>query len=91
MTILFKDYSSCTLYSRTNNRLKAIEPTQLMLTKGDNNNIDDLELYEGLDWLDTTHVLGVVKGYAGPFNCEILKFTIVYIGISLSWVMPQSS
>jgi signal peptidase I len=35
---------------------------QLMLTKGDNNPIDDLELYDGSEWLEHLHVLGVVRG-----------------------------
>lgn len=38
-------------------------PRQLMLTKGDNNYADDLELYRGLDWLERKHIVGKVKGF----------------------------
>jgi hypothetical protein len=48
-------------------RLKAVasEPVQrqLLLTKGDNNHVDDLELYQGLDWLERRHIIGKVRGY----------------------------
>ncbi|KAF8336271.1 uncharacterized protein EI90DRAFT_3144652 [Cantharellus anzutake] len=36
---------------------------QLLLTKGDNNHLDDLELYEGLQWLQRKHVVGKVGGF----------------------------
>ncbi|THU91905.1 hypothetical protein K435DRAFT_780493 [Dendrothele bispora CBS 962.96] len=36
---------------------------QLMLTKGDNNPVDDLGLYDGLDWLERRHIVGRVRGY----------------------------
>ncbi|KAG6811798.1 Signal peptidase complex catalytic subunit [Tricholoma furcatifolium] len=36
---------------------------QLMLTKGDNNAVDDLELYRGIDWLEKKHIIGKVKGF----------------------------
>lgn len=35
---------------------------QLMLTKGDNNRVDDIELYKGLEWLQRKHVIGKVRG-----------------------------
>lgn len=35
---------------------------QLILTKGDNNHIDDIELYQGLDWLERKHIVGKVRG-----------------------------
>lgn len=35
---------------------------QLLLTKGDNNPIDDLELYQGLEWLERRHIIGKVRG-----------------------------
>ncbi|THV05789.1 hypothetical protein K435DRAFT_773698 [Dendrothele bispora CBS 962.96] len=31
---------------------------QLLLTKGDNNYVDDIELYQGLDWLERKHIVG---------------------------------
>ena len=35
---------------------------QLLLTKGDNNYLDDVELYQGLDWLEHKHIIGKVRG-----------------------------
>lgn len=39
------------------------ERLQLMLTKGDNNLVDDIELYNGLEWINHEHVVGRVRGY----------------------------
>jgi len=36
---------------------------QLLLTKGDNNYVDDLELYQGLEWLERKHIVGKVRGF----------------------------
>ncbi|EKM78480.1 hypothetical protein AGABI1DRAFT_121544 [Agaricus bisporus var. burnettii JB137-S8] len=36
---------------------------QLLLTKGDNNYVDDLELYQGLQWLERKHIVGKVRGF----------------------------
>jgi signal peptidase len=33
-----------------------------MMTKGDNNPIDDMELYRGMDWLERKHIVGKVRG-----------------------------
>ena len=35
---------------------------QLLLTKGDNNPADDVELYQGLNWLEKGHIVGKVWG-----------------------------
>ncbi|EAU84074.1 signal peptidase 21kDa subunit [Coprinopsis cinerea okayama7 len=37
--------------------------TQLLLTKGDNNAVDDIELYNGLNWLERKHIVGKVRGF----------------------------
>ncbi|ORY30999.1 hypothetical protein BCR39DRAFT_527567 [Naematelia encephala] len=37
--------------------------TQLLLTKGDNNDGDDLILYNGMQWLERRHVIGKVRGF----------------------------
>ncbi|KAH9987758.1 hypothetical protein BJV74DRAFT_840950 [Russula compacta] len=37
--------------------------SQLLLTKGDNNYLDDVELYQGLDWLERKHIVGKVRGF----------------------------
>jgi signal peptidase I len=34
----------------------------LFLTKGDNNAVDDLELYGGREWLEHEHIVGAVRG-----------------------------
>ncbi|KZT28249.1 signal peptidase complex catalytic subunit SEC11 [Neolentinus lepideus HHB14362 ss-1] len=39
------------------------EVEQLLLTKGDNNPVDDIDLYNGLDWLERRHVVGKVRGF----------------------------
>jgi len=39
---------------------------QLLLTKGDNNYVDDIELYQGLEWLERKHIVGKVRGFM-PF------------------------
>ncbi|KAG2070048.1 hypothetical protein BDR04DRAFT_1019928, partial [Suillus decipiens] len=50
-----------------NNRLAMLElppgKHQLMLTKGDNNHVNDLDLYNGLEWIDRRHIVGKVRGY----------------------------
>ena len=38
-------------------------PKQLLLTKGDNNHVDDIDLYQGLEWLERKHIVGKVRGY----------------------------
>lgn len=37
--------------------------SQLVLTKGDNNPVDDIALYRGLKYLERKHVVGKVRGY----------------------------
>jgi signal peptidase len=33
-----------------------------MLTKGDNNDQDDITLYNGISWLERKHIIGKVRG-----------------------------
>lgn len=35
---------------------------QLLLTKGDNNPVDDIDLYNGIEWLEKRHIVGKVRG-----------------------------
>jgi signal peptidase len=44
---------------------------QLLLTKGDNNPVDDLELYNGLQWLERHHIVGKVRGYVSGYSSVI--------------------
>jgi len=51
---------------------------QLLLTKGDNNQLDDVDLYQGLDWLRRQHIVGKVRGfipYVGYFTIIMSKLT----------------
>ncbi|KAG7445618.1 uncharacterized protein BT62DRAFT_896234 [Guyanagaster necrorhizus] len=36
---------------------------QYLLTKGDNNYVDDIDLYQGLEWLERKHIVGKVRGF----------------------------
>ncbi|KZS91839.1 hypothetical protein SISNIDRAFT_413584 [Sistotremastrum niveocremeum HHB9708] len=36
---------------------------QLLLTKGDNNQEDDIQLYNGLEYLERKHIVGKVNGF----------------------------
>ncbi|ETW77348.1 serine protease 26B [Heterobasidion irregulare TC 32-1] len=44
-------------------RLEPKPEDQLLLTKGDNNYLDDIELYQGLEWLERRHIVGKVRGF----------------------------
>ncbi|KAF8323879.1 putative signal peptidase [Clavulina sp. PMI_390] len=37
--------------------------SQSLLTKGDNNYLDDLDLYNGMKWLERKHIVGKVSGF----------------------------
>ncbi|KAF9485707.1 signal peptidase complex catalytic subunit SEC11 [Pholiota conissans] len=40
-----------------------VAANQRILTKGDNNYVDDIELYQGLEWLERKHIVGKVRGF----------------------------
>jgi signal peptidase I len=42
--------------------VQPVIPKQLLLTKGDNNYVDDIDLYQGLEWLERKHIVGKVRG-----------------------------
>ncbi|KAF9022222.1 hypothetical protein BDZ89DRAFT_956806, partial [Hymenopellis radicata] len=50
-------------------------PEQLILTKGDNNPVDDFELYKGVHWLERKHVVGTVRGFL-PYVGYISVFLV---------------
>ncbi|TFK28650.1 signal peptidase complex catalytic subunit SEC11 [Coprinopsis marcescibilis] len=54
-----KRYGRLTTQSKTSNQT---DP-QLLLTKGDNNQIDDIGLYQGIEWLERSHIVGKVRGF----------------------------
>jgi hypothetical protein len=51
---------------------------QLLLTKGDNNALDDVELYRGLSHLERKHIVGKVRGYVAGLilsaSCSVLTY-----------------
>jgi len=49
--------------SLSKNSLPADLKPQSLLTKGDNNELDDIQLYNGLSWLERKHIVGKVRGY----------------------------
>jgi hypothetical protein len=56
--------------------------SQLLLTKGDNNHIDDLELYNGLEWLERKHVVGKVRGflpYVGYVTIAMVRMHVLSV------------
>ena len=46
---------------RKNARAGDIKP-QKLLTKGDNNELNDIQLYNGLEFLERKHIVGKVRG-----------------------------
>ncbi|KAF8157415.1 signal peptidase complex catalytic subunit SEC11, partial [Mycena galopus ATCC 62051] len=59
----------------------------LLLTKGDNNDLDDLSLYQGLEWLERKHVVGRVRciiplvGYASILVNEYPRLRYGILGV----------
>ncbi|CAE6424321.1 unnamed protein product [Rhizoctonia solani] len=47
----------------THTQNASLPTEQLLLTKGDNNSLDDIELYRGLRWLERKHIVGKVQGF----------------------------
>lgn len=47
--------------------VQPVTPKQKLLTKGDNNYVDDIDLYQGLEWLERKHIIGKVRGYVFLF------------------------
>ncbi|KAG1856200.1 uncharacterized protein F5891DRAFT_1146117 [Suillus fuscotomentosus] len=64
---VFIPFDNSTENRIVNNRLAKLKlppgEHQLMLTKGDNNHVDDIDLYRGLEWLDRRHIIGKVRGF----------------------------
>jgi signal peptidase len=69
-------------FKPANSESAAVVPKQLLLTKGDNNYVDDIDLYQGLDWLERKHIVGKVRGYVFFFSlarfCTYLLFIYVH-------------
>ncbi|RXW19711.1 hypothetical protein EST38_g6153 [Candolleomyces aberdarensis] len=59
-----RQYTKSTTRSKhTTNTDGSESDNQLLLTKGDNNYVDDIELYQGLEWLEKKHIVGKVRGF----------------------------
>ena len=59
---------------------------QLLLTKGDNNYLDDVELYQGLDWLERKHIVGKVRGWVSfvtTHHSTLIHFSQI---LTLRWL-----
>jgi len=73
---------------------------QRLLTKGDNNPVDDVELYKGLEWLERKHIIGKVRGYVPSSDLNdapnislffILRF-LPYVGyVTIAMVSTNNS
>lgn len=66
--------------------------SQLVLTKGDNNPVDDIALYRGLKYLERKHVVGKVSGYVSTLGVSGLVpvFIPKCLGSCLMWDMLPS-
>ena len=64
--------------------VQSLIPKQFLLTKGDNNYVDDIDLYQGLDWLERKHIVGKVRGYAFIliFFARLCIYLLIYLFIS---------
>lgn len=58
---------------------------QLVLTKGDNNPVDDIALYRGLKYLERKHVVGKVRGYVLPPVSRIPFLSRICLGFCRMW------
>ena len=67
------------------------QANQLLLTKGDNNYVDDIELYQGLEWLEKKHIVGKVRGCViSSFGSGVPLSVLVFVGSCHMWAMSQS-
>ncbi|CAE7096156.1 unnamed protein product [Rhizoctonia solani] len=65
----------------THTKNVTVPTEQLLLTKGDNNALDDIELYRGLRWLERKHIVGKVQGFL-PY--------VGYATIAMNFEIPQA-
>ena len=59
----FLKSNSCNAFGAEHRYISAspLAKDQLLLTKGDNNPVDDIDLYQGLEWLERKHIVGKVR------------------------------
>jgi signal peptidase I len=54
---------------------------QEILTKGDNNEYDDISLYKRMKWLERRHIVGKVRGflpYVGYVTIAMVSITVLH-------------
>ena len=66
---------------------QSLIPKQFLLTKGDNNNVDDIDLYQGLDWLERKHIVGKVRGCVFIVFGQVLHMLTHDLGFCLTLVI----
>jgi len=49
---------------------KGAATKQLLLTKGNSNQVDDVALHQGLEWLERQHIIGKVRGFIPYIGCD---------------------
>ncbi|OAX33145.1 hypothetical protein K503DRAFT_775930 [Rhizopogon vinicolor AM-OR11-026] len=62
---------------------------QMLLTKGDNNHVDDIELYQGLDRLERRHIVGKVCGflpYIGYVMIVMVNLSVIIVECTCTWL-----
>ncbi|OAX37872.1 hypothetical protein K503DRAFT_771076, partial [Rhizopogon vinicolor AM-OR11-026] len=62
---------------------------QLLLTKGDNNHADDIELYQSLDWFERRHIVGKVRGflsYIGYVMITMVSLSVIIVECICAWL-----
>lgn len=57
---------------------------QYLLTKGDNNMLDDVGLYDGVKHLKRSHIVGKVQGLVSTASFQIFLLTPSIMGLATS-------
>lgn len=82
-----RQYTKSTARSKaTTNTDGSEQDNQLLLTKGDNNYVDDIELYQGLEWLEKKHIVGKVRGCVCSVSSGSRSHTLLIQVPPLRWI-----
>ena len=65
--------------TKSESAVQPLVPKQLLLTKGDNNYVDDIDLYQGLEWLERKHIVGKVRGYVFIVFFSSTRFCVYFL------------
>lgn len=66
--VLFSHFCTATYTPCRKTALSTDLRPQLLLTKGDNNELDDVQLYNGVSFLERKNIIGKVRGYVHPLS-----------------------